>query len=64
MGSSNPVDISDIPAAGAPTNGTNTEEALVQRLVAAAHATIAKVDKTNQTTRKHTPISQRTSTPD
>lgn len=51
MGPSHSLDISDMPTAPSAT-GTNTEEALVRSLVAAAHATIAKVDPTNQTTRK------------
>jgi cytidine deaminase len=54
IGNSHPLDISDMPAGPSRANGTNTEEAIVHSLVAAAHATIAKVDKTNQTTRKHT----------
>lgn len=49
MGNSTPLDISDISAGPATTNGVNTEENIVHKLVAAAHATIAKVDKTNQT---------------
>ncbi|KAG6358461.1 hypothetical protein INS49_014345 [Diaporthe citri] len=51
MGNSAPLDISDMPGAPATTNNaTNREEVLVHSLVAAAHATIAKVDPTNQTT--------------
>ncbi|KAH8767397.1 cytidine deaminase-like protein [Diaporthe sp. PMI_573] len=50
IGNSHPLDISDMPAGPSRANGTNTEEAIVHSLVAAAHATIAKVDKTNQTT--------------
>ncbi|KAG8158283.1 hypothetical protein KVR01_012044 [Diaporthe batatas] len=51
MGTSAALDISDVPAGPATTNGTlSTEEAIVHKLVAAAHAAIAKVDKTNQTT--------------
>lgn len=61
IGNSHPLDISDMPGAPAATaNGTNTEEAIVQSLVAAAHATIAKVDKnhhTSKTTRKQKPPS-------
>ncbi|KKY30346.1 putative blasticidin-resistance protein [Diaporthe ampelina] len=49
MGTSAPLDISDMPAGPAATE-TNREEALVHSLVAAAHATIAKVDPTNQKT--------------
>lgn len=50
MGKSHPLDISDMPAAT--SNGADSEEDLVRSLVAAAHATIAKVDPTNQKTRK------------
>lgn len=54
MGNSAPLDISDMPAAASTANNAtnNNEDALVQSLVAAAHATIAKVDSTNQRTRK------------
>lgn len=52
MGPSHPLDMSDMPSVPSGTRA-NSEEALVRSLVAAAHATIAKVDPTNQTTRKH-----------
>ncbi|KAI7775787.1 hypothetical protein LA080_006372 [Diaporthe eres] len=48
MSNSAPLDMSDMPAA---TNkATNSEETIVHSLLAAAHATIAKVDPINQTT--------------
>lgn len=50
MSNSAPLDMSDMPAAT--NNATNNEETIVHSLLAAAHATIAKVDPTNQTTRK------------
>lgn len=52
MGNSQPLDMSDVPADPTEINSTNPEEALVHSLVAAAHAAIAKVDPTNQTTRE------------
>lgn len=51
MGNSQQLDLSDMPPGPGNSNATNSEEALVHSLVAAAHATIAKVDPTNQTTR-------------
>lgn len=51
MGNSQPLDMSDMPPGPGKSNPDDSEEALVHSLVAAAHATIAKVDPTNQTTR-------------
>ncbi|KAK7702655.1 hypothetical protein SLS64_009618 [Diaporthe eres] len=48
MSNSAPLDMSDMSAAT--NNATTNEEAIVHSLLAAAHATIAKVDPTNQTT--------------
>lgn len=52
MGNSLPLDMSDMPAdPGTGSAAADSEEAIVHSLLAAAHATIAKVDSTIQKTR-------------
>lgn len=59
MGNSLPLDMSDMLAAPDTGSAADSEEAIVHSLLAAAHATIAKVDSTIQKTRmlktKHPP---------
>lgn len=62
MTNSAPLDISDMPTSPSAKGTTNPEEALVHSLVAAAHATIAKVpDPASQKTRNLSPTLSKSS---